>query len=106
MSAGSWSWELETVCGRLGGGSSRASQAGGGGGSGGGGGGGGGARPRLPQLDAGVIHQPLLRNSHARFNAGYLTLKEVFTYGGLMTVVNLSLWGVVGGLWWKAMGFF
>ena len=37
---------------------------------------------------------------------GYLTLKEVFSYGALMGVVNLLLWGVVGGAWWKALGFF
>ena len=38
--------------------------------------------------------------------AGYLTLKEVFSYGALMSVVNLCVWGVVGGAWWKFMGFF
>ncbi|KAI3437630.1 hypothetical protein D9Q98_000082 [Chlorella vulgaris] len=40
------------------------------------------------------------------YGAGYLTLKEVFGYGALMTIVNLSVWGVVGSLWWKALGFF
>ena len=38
-------------------------------------------------------------------HAGYLTLKEVFSYGALMAVVNLLLWGVVGGAWWKFLGF-
>jgi hypothetical protein len=38
--------------------------------------------------------------------AGYLTLKEVFSFGALMSVVNLCVWGVVGGAWWKFMGFF
>ncbi len=37
---------------------------------------------------------------------GYLTLKEVFSYGALMTIVNLTIWGVLGGAWWKALGFF
>ncbi len=37
--------------------------------------------------------------------AGYLTLKEVFSYGALMAVVNLLLWGVVGGAWWRFLGF-
>lgn len=36
--------------------------------------------------------------------AGYLTLSEVFSYGGLMGVVNLLLWAVVGGVWWKFLG--
>lgn len=40
------------------------------------------------------------------YGAGYLTLKEVFSYGALMAVVNLLIWGVVGGAWWKFMGFF
>lgn len=40
------------------------------------------------------------------YGAGYLTLKEVFSYGALMSVVNLTLWGVVGGAWWKVLGLF
>jgi DASS family divalent anion:Na+ symporter len=48
----------------------------------------------------------LTRYTHALLPAGYLTLKEVFSYGALMSVVNLLLWGVVGGAWWKFMGFF
>lgn len=45
---------------------------------------------------------PLAPNS----TPGYLTLKEVFSYGALMTIVNLTIWGVLGGAWWKALGFF
>ncbi|KAL4428826.1 hypothetical protein ABPG77_005264 [Micractinium sp. CCAP 211/92] len=40
------------------------------------------------------------------YGAGYLTLKEVFTFGALMSVVNLGLWGVLGSIVWKALGFF
>lgn len=39
-------------------------------------------------------------------SAGYLTLNEVFTFGALMSVVNLALWGLVGGAWWAFLGFF
>ncbi|GAB4815894.1 hypothetical protein N2152v2_002940 [Parachlorella kessleri] len=39
------------------------------------------------------------------YGSGYLTLKEVFSYGALMAVVNLLLWGVVGGAWWRFLGF-
>lgn len=41
-----------------------------------------------------------------RLSAGYLTLNEVFSYGALMSVVNLTLWGLLGGAWWAFLGFF
>ena len=40
------------------------------------------------------------------YGAGYLSLKEVFSVGALMAVVNLLIWGVVGGLWWKVIGLY
>jgi DASS family divalent anion:Na+ symporter len=40
------------------------------------------------------------------YGAGYLSLKEVFSTGFLMMVVNLLIWGVVGGAWWKVIGFY
>ncbi|PRW20804.1 Dicarboxylate transporter chloroplastic [Chlorella sorokiniana] len=40
------------------------------------------------------------------YGAGYLTLSEVFSYGALMSVVNLALWGLLGGAWWAFLGFF
>lgn len=38
--------------------------------------------------------------------SGYLELKDVFIYGALFAVINLSLWGVVGSVWWKAIGLY
>ena len=38
--------------------------------------------------------------------SGYLELKDVFMYGALFAVLNLTLWGVVGPIWWKAIGLF
>ncbi|KFM28622.1 Dicarboxylate transporter 1, chloroplastic [Auxenochlorella protothecoides] len=40
------------------------------------------------------------------YGAGYLELKEVFSYGALMAVVNLLIFGVVGGAWWKVLGLY
>jgi hypothetical protein len=38
-------------------------------------------------------------------HAGYLTLPEVFTYSGIMGTFNFLLWALVGGAWWKFLGF-
>ena len=40
------------------------------------------------------------------YGAGYLDLKEVFSIGGIMVVVNALLWGVAGSIWWKICGFY
>ena len=38
--------------------------------------------------------------------AGYLNLKEMFSTGALMAVVNLTIWGSVGAVWWKVIGLY
>ena len=40
------------------------------------------------------------------YGAGYVSLKEIFSMGALMAVVNLTIWGVVGAAWWKVLGFY
>ena len=40
------------------------------------------------------------------YGAGYVSLKEIFSMGALMAVLNLTIWGVVGGAWWKLLGFY
>eukprot|EP00887_Chlorella_sp_A99_P001863 scaffold19.g1863.t1 len=40
------------------------------------------------------------------YGAGYLTLKEVFSYGALVGVMNLALWGALGSVYWRLGGFF
>ena len=40
------------------------------------------------------------------YGAGYLSLKEVFSTGFIMMAVNLLIWGVVGGAWWRVIGFY
>lgn len=39
------------------------------------------------------------------FGSGYTTLGEWWKAGFVMSVVNLVVWLVVGGLWWKALGY-
>jgi Sodium:sulfate symporter transmembrane region len=38
--------------------------------------------------------------------SGYLALPDVFKYGALFSVINLTLWSVVGVFWWKALGLY
>lgn len=39
------------------------------------------------------------------FNSGYVTLGEWWKAGFVMSVVNLTIWVVVGGVWWKVLGY-
>ncbi|MFO7706108.1 MAG: DASS family sodium-coupled anion symporter [Halopseudomonas sp.] len=40
------------------------------------------------------------------FGSGYLTLGEWWKAGFIMSVVNLLIWVVIGGLWWKLLGHY
>ena len=39
------------------------------------------------------------------FGSGYVSMKDWWVMGFIMSIVNLSIWGVIGGLWWKALGY-
>lgn len=39
------------------------------------------------------------------FNSGYTTLGQWWLAGLLMSVVNLLVWLVIGGVWWSALGY-
>tara|TARA_R110002050_G_C8772701_1_gene500567 strand:- start:302 stop:544 length:243 start_codon:yes stop_codon:yes gene_type:complete len=39
------------------------------------------------------------------FGSGYVSMEDGWVMGFIMTVVNLTIWGVVGGLWWKLLGY-
>ena len=39
------------------------------------------------------------------FGAGYVTLGEWWRIGALMSVVNIAIWMLVGGLWFKVLGY-
>ncbi|TVP48943.1 MAG: DASS family sodium-coupled anion symporter [Halomonas sp.] len=40
------------------------------------------------------------------FGSGYLTLGEWWKAGFMMSVVNLAIWVIVGGMWWKVLGHY
>lgn len=40
------------------------------------------------------------------FGSGYVTLGEWWKAGFVMSVVNLLVWVVVGGVWWKILGYY
>nr|WP_320135270.1 DASS family sodium-coupled anion symporter [uncultured Amphritea sp.] len=39
------------------------------------------------------------------FGSGYVSMENWWIMGFIMSVVNLTIWGVVGGLWWKVLGY-
>ena len=39
------------------------------------------------------------------FGSGYTTLNEWWTAGAVMSVVNILIMVVVGGIWWKLLGY-
>ena len=38
------------------------------------------------------------------FGAGYVSLGNWWRIGALLSLVNVAVWLVVGGLWWKVLG--
>ena len=39
------------------------------------------------------------------FASGYATLREWWQVGLVMSVINLTLWAIIGGIWWKILGY-
>jgi DASS family divalent anion:Na+ symporter len=39
------------------------------------------------------------------FGAGYVTQREWWSIGFVISVVTLTIWGTLGLLWWKALGW-
>lgn len=39
------------------------------------------------------------------FGSGYTTLQEWWKMGFIMSVVNMTIWTLVGGVWWKVLGY-
>ncbi len=38
------------------------------------------------------------------FGSGYIDMKDWWRLGGIVSVVNISIWFLVGGIWWKLIG--
>ncbi|NVK72920.1 MAG: anion permease [Oceanospirillaceae bacterium] len=39
------------------------------------------------------------------FGSGYVSMEDWWIMGFIMSVVNLAVWGIIGGLWWKVLGY-
>jgi len=39
------------------------------------------------------------------FGTNYVTTGEWWRIGFIVSVVNLLIWGFLGGFWWKALGY-
>lgn len=39
------------------------------------------------------------------FGANYVTLKDWWRLGGFLSLINILIWGIVGSIWWKIIGF-
>ena len=38
------------------------------------------------------------------FGSGYVTQKEWWKLGFIITVINLLIWSIIGSIWWKVLG--
>ncbi|MBV8353201.1 MAG: anion permease [Verrucomicrobia bacterium] len=38
------------------------------------------------------------------FGSGYVELSNWWKFSALASVINILIWAVVGGLWWKLLG--
>ncbi|MDP4840744.1 MAG: anion permease [Alphaproteobacteria bacterium] len=39
------------------------------------------------------------------FGAGYVSVKDWWRNSFFLSAVNLTVWAVVGGIWWKCLGY-
>ncbi len=71
-----------------------------------------GAPPMLLALGLGFSSSLMMSLTHYGtgtapiiFGSGYTTLGEWWKTGFIMSVVNLLIWIIIGGAWWKFLGF-
>lgn len=55
-------------------------------------------------LDAGLTHYGT-GSAPIFFGAGYINEREWWRIGFLVSLVNVAIWIVAGGLWWKVIGY-
>ncbi len=56
-------------------------------------------------LCAGITHYGT-GSAPVYFGAGYISFKDWWRVGGILSVVNILIWGCVGSLWWKVLGLY
>lgn len=57
----------------------------------------------LSNLMGGITHYGI-GSGPPFYGANYVPLNEWWTYGFIVSVVNLVIWLGVGGVWWKVLG--
>jgi len=55
-------------------------------------------------LSAGLTHYGT-GTAPVYFGTNYVTTSEWWTMGAIVSVVNLLIWGILGGFWWKILGY-
>ena len=40
------------------------------------------------------------------FGSGQATIAQWWKVGGILSVLNIAIWGIIGGLWWKLLGLY
>jgi len=58
----------------------------------------------LSSLCAGITHYGT-GTGPVYFGAQYVTLKDWWRVGGILSAINILVWAVVGAVWWKILGF-
>lgn len=58
----------------------------------------------LSSLCAGITHYGT-GTAPVYFGAQYISFKDWWRVGGILSAVNILIWAFVGGLWWKILGF-
>lgn len=57
----------------------------------------------ISSLSAGLTHFGT-GTAPVYFSSGYVTLKEWWKLGGIMSIIHISVWLIVGFWWWKIIG--
>ncbi len=56
-------------------------------------------------LCAGITHYGT-GSAPVYFGAGYISFKDWWRVGGLLSLVNILIWSIVGAIWWKCLGLY
>jgi DASS family divalent anion:Na+ symporter len=57
----------------------------------------------LSSLCAGITHYGT-GSAPVYFSAEYITLKDWWRVGGVLSIINIAIWMLVGSFWWKFIG--
>lgn len=58
----------------------------------------------ISNLFGGITHYGI-GNAPVLYGAGYTSIQKWWVVGLLVSIVNIAIWLVVGGMWWKYLGY-